>query len=228
MYHVLLKRQLKQTLKENVSITPEWEKLLSVINRSYEHYERDHILTQHSLNLSSQELAEKESRIRSIIDVASDGIIVMDAKGKIETCNQAASVIFGVPENKIVSDNILSFVKLSKKTEVLNLTFPELVEAIDNKKEFYASQPSGKAVPLELKISKSMIANEIIYVMLMRDVTQQKVDQDNLEKLHNDLMLASRLAGMGEVAKSMLHNIGNILNSVFVSVQLIIDKNKDN
>jgi hypothetical protein len=37
MYHALLKRQLKQTLKENVPITPEWEKLLSVINRSYEH-----------------------------------------------------------------------------------------------------------------------------------------------------------------------------------------------
>lgn len=44
-----------------------------------------------------------------------------------------------------------------------------------------------------------------------------------LEKLHRELVDASRKAGMAEVATSVLHNVGNVLNSVNVSTTLIVD-----
>lgn len=44
---------------------------------------------------------------------------------------------------------------------------------------------------------------------------------------HKELVLASRTAGMAEVATSVLHNVGNVLNSVNISATVIGDSVKD-
>jgi signal transduction histidine kinase len=45
--------------------------------------------------------------------------------------------------------------------------------------------------------------------------------QAELQEAHQALVLASRQAGMAEVASSVLHNVGNVLNSVNVSANLL-------
>jgi signal transduction histidine kinase len=47
-----------------------------------------------------------------------------------------------------------------------------------------------------------------------------------LERVHKQLMTASRQAGMAEVATNVLHNVGNILNSVNISASLVVDRVK--
>ena len=44
-----------------------------------------------------------------------------------------------------------------------------------------------------------------------------------VERIHRELLVASRQAGQAEVASSVLHNVGNVLNSVNVSTSLIRD-----
>ena len=48
--------------------------------------------------------------------------------------------------------------------------------------------------------------------------------EESLRALHRQLMESSRQAGMAEVATSVLHNVGNALNSVNISASLIADK----
>ncbi len=47
-----------------------------------------------------------------------------------------------------------------------------------------------------------------------------------LEESHKQLLEVSRRAGMAEVATSVLHNVGNILNSINVSTTIIADRLK--
>ena len=42
-----------------------------------------------------------------------------------------------------------------------------------------------------------------------------------MESLHKQLLETSRHAGMAEVATSVLHNVGNVLNSVNVSASVV-------
>jgi PAS domain S-box-containing protein len=58
------------------------------------------------------------------------------------------------------------------------------------------------------------------FVGTITDVTELKQAQAELEALHKQLIDASRLAGRAEVATSVLHNVGNVLNSVNVSADL--------
>lgn len=52
---------------------------------------------------------------------------------------------------------------------------------------------------------------------------QRKRAESQLESAHRQLMDASRQAGMAEIATGVLHNVGNVLNSVNVSSTMIAD-----
>jgi len=59
---------------------------------------------------------------------------------------------------------------------------------------------------------------------IFQDITRQKSDAQQLDKLNRQLMDTSRQAGMAEVATGVLHNVGNVLNSVSVSATLVADR----
>lgn len=69
------------------------------------------------------------------------------------------------------------------------------------------------------------VCDETGKVVLLRgvlaDITEQKRSYEELEKTHRQLVDTSRRAGMAEVATGVLHNVGNVLNSVNVASTLI-------
>jgi PAS domain S-box-containing protein len=64
-------------------------------------------------------------------------------------------------------------------------------------------------------------------VGINRDITELKRAERELEQTHKRLVEASRQAGMAEVAIGVLHNVGNVLNSVNVSAGVIGERLRD-
>jgi len=60
-------------------------------------------------------------------------------------------------------------------------------------------------------------------VVMSQDVTERKRAERELEASHSELREVSRRAGMSEVATNVLHNVGNVLNSVNVSASLMAE-----
>lgn len=56
-----------------------------------------------------------------------------------------------------------------------------------------------------------------------KDITAAKLVEQALEKAQQDLREMSRMAGMAEAATGVLHNVGNVLNSVNVSTNLLAE-----
>jgi len=56
------------------------------------------------------------------------------------------------------------------------------------------------------------------------EIAERKRAEEEIEALHNQLVEASRHAGMAEVATGVLHNVGNVLNSVNVSSTLLAER----
>lgn len=59
---------------------------------------------------------------------------------------------------------------------------------------------------------------------LQEEVRERIETQAKLEESHKQLVLVSRQAGMAEVATGVLHNVGNVLNSVSVSATVVCDR----
>jgi PAS domain S-box-containing protein len=62
------------------------------------------------------------------------------------------------------------------------------------------------------------------YVGIVTDVTERREAEAKMAALHRELVETSRQAGMAEVASSVLHNVGNVLNSANVSSSLAVEK----
>lgn len=56
------------------------------------------------------------------------------------------------------------------------------------------------------------------------DITEQKIAEEQIARMQRELVDASRLAGKAEVATGVLHNVGNVLNSVNVSATLVAER----
>jgi signal transduction histidine kinase len=59
-----------------------------------------------------------------------------------------------------------------------------------------------------------------------KEISDLKKAETKIEAVHKQLLETSRLAGMAEVATNVLHNIGNVLNSVNVSATLVLDNTR--
>ena len=62
---------------------------------------------------------------------------------------------------------------------------------------------------------------------ISKDVTFIKEAEEKLEIAHKQLMETSHQAGMAEVATTVLHNVGNVLNSVNISASVVTEKIKN-
>jgi two-component system, NtrC family, sensor kinase len=76
--------------------------------------------------------------------------------------------------------------------------------------------------------------NEMLFQIQQRDAALQSARNDlearvaertrEVEATHKQLVEASRRGGMAEVATNVLHNVGNVLNSVNISTGLIVER----
>ena len=61
-------------------------------------------------------------------------------------------------------------------------------------------------------------------VIAHENITERKQAEDKMAELSSQLIATSRQAGMAEIATGVLHNVGNVLNSVNVSANLVSDQ----
>lgn len=80
------------------------------------------------------------------------------------------------------------------------------------------SELEASRVQILQKNQELEATNSNLYV----EIDQRKKAEAEKEKLYQQLMNASRQAGMADVASSVLHNVGNVLNSINVSTDTLL------
>jgi PAS domain S-box-containing protein len=80
---------------------------------------------------------------------------------------------------------------------------------------------SGETRQVEVTASTIEFGGRPAWLMMCIDVTERKQE---VEQLHQELVATARHVGMAEVATNVLHNVGNVLNSVNVSAELVAER----
>ena len=76
---------------------------------------------------------------------------------------------------------------------------------------------------LEARVRERTTDLEKTNESLQAEISARQGAQDELENVHKQLLKASRRSGMAEIAANVLHNVGNVLNSVNVSASLVVE-----
>jgi ligand-binding sensor domain-containing protein/signal transduction histidine kinase len=177
----------------------------------------------------TDELANSLSLLQATLDSTADGIIALEFSGKVVSYNrhfvkmwELGADFMQTATAATIRDYCASQVKdpngfLTRFNQIHETTH-EAFDVIELQKgrtfERYCR-------PQILKGQKVGI------VINYRDITERRGAEKKLEDVHKELLYTSRQAGMAEVATSVLHNVGNVLNSVNVSATVVSDKIRD-
>ncbi len=165
---------------------------------------------------------EKLKLFRTLIERSSDGIHVVDpATGRFLDANESACQALGY-----IRDELLALTLFDVTVGVDRAAFAASNAKIEEKGhdtlEVLHRRKDGTTYPAEVSLSFVMLDRKYV-VAIVRDITERKRAQTETQKLHKQLVESSRLAGMAEIATNVLHNVGNALNSINISTDLIVE-----
>jgi len=177
---------------------------------------------------ATEAMAISEERFRSVWERSIEGMRLTDRSGRIVDVNEAFCRLTRMPREKLVGQVFSVTCRGHGPTDsieayIARFDSGSIVPRIEARVELWNTET------LELEISSSLIESGQQGKMMLstfRDVTERKRTDEQLKKAQADLVESSRLAGMAEVASNVLHNVGNVLNSVNVSATLVADNMK--
>lgn len=177
------------------------------------------------LSLANAELENNENRVRAIVESASDGIIAIDDGFIIRSANPAAERIFGYATEELIGQNAQTLMAAENGTQhaaiLAEYIGHEDRRLLGERREVQGLRRDGTAFAMELTVCEAVLHDQVVFTGFVRDLTEIKEAETRLLQMNGQLVEASRRAGMAEVANNVLHNVGNVLNSVNVAAALI-------
>jgi len=186
---------------------------------------------------AEQALRKSEAQLHTIVENLAEGVAVSALNGQLLHFNRAALAMHG-------------FSKLDEALRHLD-EFPTIFEIEDMDgaslptERWPLSRVLGgeKLRDLDVRVRHIQAGWERVFsyggglvydeggqplmaVITISDITARKSAEAELEEAHKELLETSRQAGMAEVATGVLHNVGNVLNSVNVSSTCLVESVK--
>jgi PAS domain S-box-containing protein len=169
-------------------------------------------------------LRESEERFSGAFEFAPIGMALVSPDGRWLKVNQALCDLVGYSKAELLARTFQ------------DITYPGDLEASrKNLRRMIAGESRSFQIEKRYVHSRGHLVTALTSVSLVRDrqdrpryliaqiqdITERKLAEVKLVETHEQLLVASRQAGMAEVATGVLHNVGNVLNSVGVSATLV-------
>lgn len=177
------------------------------------------------ITTESVERAKLEKKYRDIFEYSTEGIFQATPTGEIISANIAFAKILGYENSDELKENISNLVSdlYMPPSQLERAKYILAEEGAISQFEFGIQKKNGEEAWLSIsaRIVRDDHSNIAMYEGTISDVTRRKRIESALLKTQEDLVTAARQAGMAEIATNVLHNVGNILNSVNVSTQVV-------
>ena len=172
-------------------------------------------------------LKRSETKYRSIINHAGEAIFLLDQAGRILEWNKAAENLFHLPRRNVLNRKIKSLdldhdLALDRAiTDIRRLGRSFTYEARLEKE-------NGPATQISLTLSSISPGSGPLadksgsFVVIARDITSEK-------QLENRMSETEKLAGIGQLAAGIAHQLNTPLGSILLSAEMLEDtvKNED-
>lgn len=183
------------------------------------------------LNMLGEELGANtvaRSYLESVLASMGDALLVLTAEGHVRTANASACQMWGTSEAALIGRPVRELFQDEHDG-------PSRALQDESSRELPMRLVPKEGMPIEVNVNvepmRDASGQRVGTVLVARDVRELRalVDQletslDALRATQTKLIDASRRAGMAEVATGVLHNVGNVLNSLSTSASIAYER----
>jgi len=162
-------------------------------------------------------LSESEAKVRAILETTVDGIITIDMRGRIETFNRAAELIFGYESDEVLENDVSMLMPESNIRPhdhyIGSYLETGIAKIIGIGREVLGRRKDGSEFPLELSVSELQVSGRRLFTGIVRDITERRrMEQELLRiselerrRIGQDLHdgLGQAITGIGLISQSL-------------------------
>jgi two-component system, LuxR family, sensor kinase FixL len=165
-----------------------------------------------------ERLRASEARWRSIVESAVDGIVVIDARGSIESFNPAATRLFGYTEADVVGKNVNMLMPSPYHEEhdgyLSRYLSTGTAKIIGIGREVIGRHRDGSTFPVHLAVGEMLVNGERKFTGILHDLRARIQIEERLRE-------QTAMARLGEMAAVIAHEVKNPLAGVRGAIQVI-------
>ncbi|QEY51221.1 sensor histidine kinase [Legionella longbeachae] len=222
--HKLLQRQLARSKidpNQKPESTEQWITFLNHINNAYIEIDQERYMHERSIAISSREMMNLNEKLERAQHIVGLGYWSYDGNTDYTIWSNELFKLFHLnPINKPPTLNeFIELIHEQDRFDFIQKVERALNEKVDYECEMRVKNPDGdyrwyRAIVQCLEADKQLTG-------IVIDIHKNKIAEEKIKELNQQISSTARRAGMAEVATTILHNIGNILNSANVSISLV-------
>jgi PAS domain S-box-containing protein len=169
------------------------------------------------IDVTQQRLAENERRLLAMaLEQAAEGVLIIDASGRIEYVNQGYEKISGLGRAEVLGRELRELISSKNPDEMFNAIWNTVNAGHVWRGHFPAERKSGERFELLSTISPVYDANHRLsrFVVVQLDITHEI-------SLERRLLQAERLGTIGQTITGVAHNLKNILAGLRGSIMML-------
>jgi len=166
---------------------------------------------------------EKLHLFRNLIERSNDCIFTVEPKwGRFLDVNNRACDSLGYTQKELLNMMTIKDIEESlPDDESWHKRLEQLKQKNDIVKESRYKRKDGTLFFVETSLKLVSQEKRDYIIAIARDITERKRAEATLKAAQEKLLETAREVGMAEVATGVLHNVGNVLNSVSVTAESI-------
>jgi PAS domain S-box-containing protein len=200
-------------------------RLPSVVRRAIEQASEKARLSRVESELASErKRAEARLRLQSLaLEAAANAIVITDRKGAAIWANPAFSKLTGYAREEMIGQNPRLLKSGQHGQEFYRHLWQTVLAGKVWQSEMVNRHKDGHLYTEEATITPVLDERGTCthFIAIKQDISERKRAEAELQQTHQQLVAASKQAAVAEFATSILHNVGNVLNSVGVASECL-------
>jgi len=166
----------------------------------------------------SNAATEAHSPAEAVVHATQDAVLAIDSEANVTFCNAAAARMFGFERNELMGRSINSLMAqpYAREHDGYIQRYEETGEkkAIGRVRTVSAKRRNGEEFPIELSVAEYEENGARRYAAILRDISEKV-------RLTHRRVETEKMAAIGTTASKFAHELGNPINGMAVSVQLL-------